>query len=91
MTKKELITNVAERTGCSKKDVEAMIGAFTATITDALVAGEKVQLVGFGSFETVERATRQGVNPQTGESITIPARKAPKFKAGKTLKEIVNG
>lgn len=91
MNKKELITNVAEKTGCPKKDVEAMITAFTDAVTEALVAGEKVQLVGFGTFGVSERAARQGVNPQTGESITIPARKAPKFKAGKTLKEIVNG
>ncbi len=90
MTKKEIITNVAERSGCTKKDVEAMLNAFTGTVMDALVAGEKVQMVGFGTFETVERAAREGRNPQTGESIVIPARKAPKFKAGKTFKEIVN-
>ena len=90
MTKKEIITNVAERSGYTKKDVEAMLNAFTGTVMDALVAGEKVQMVGFGTFETVERAAREGRNPQTGESIVIPARKAPKFKAGKTFKEIVN-
>ncbi len=90
MTKKELITNVATETGCTKKDVEAVVSAMTSVVTDALVAGDKVYLVGLGTFETAERASRVGRNPQTGETMTIAARKAPKFKASKTLKDAVN-
>lgn len=90
MTKAELITSVAEKSGLTKKASAAAIDAFTASVTDALKAGDKVQLVGFGSFDVVERAARTGRNPQTGDSIQIPASKAPKFKAGKALKEAVN-
>lgn len=90
MTKAELITAVAEKSGLTKKASAAAIDAFTASVTDALKAGDKVQLVGFGSFDVVERAARTGRNPQTGDSIQIPASKAPKFKAGKALKEAVN-
>ena len=90
MTKAELITAVAEKSGLTKKASAAAIDAFTASVTDALKAGEKVQLVGFGSFDVVERAARAGRNPQTGAAIQIPASKAPKFKAGKDLKDAVN-
>ena len=90
MTKAELITAVAEKSGLTKKASAAAIDAFTASVTDALKAGEKVQLVGFGSFDVVERAARAGRNPQTGAAIQIPASKAPKFKAGKALKDAVN-
>ena len=90
MTKAELITAVAEKSGLTKKASAAAIDAFTASVTDALKAGEKVQLVGFGSFDVVDRAARAGRNPQTGAAIQIPASKAPKFKAGKALKDAVN-
>ena len=90
MNKAELIDSIASKTGYSKKVSSEIINAFSSTVTDALVKGEKVQLVGFGSFETKTRAARKGLNPQTKEEIRIPACKAPTFKAGKTLKNIVN-
>ena len=90
MTKAELITAVAEKSGLTKKASAAAIDAFTASVTEAAKAGEKVQLVGFGSFDVVDRAARTGRNPQTGESIQIAASKAIKFKAGKALKDAVN-
>lgn len=90
MNKNELITAVAEATGVSKKDTTAVIGATLGKIADAMVAGDKVQLIGFGTFETRERGDRIGKNPRTNETVTIPARKAPAFKAGKALKETVN-
>ncbi len=89
MNKVELIGAVASKSEISKKDVEKVINAFTNVVADALVDGDKVQLVGFGTFEVVERAERQGRNPATGEAITIAASKSPKFKAGKALKEAV--
>ena len=90
MNKSELIAAIAAKTGETKKDAEATLNAFIDVVTDALVKGDKVQLVGFGSFEVRKRAARKGRNPQTKEEIKIPASKAPVFKAGKALKELVN-
>ncbi len=89
MNKAELIMAVAEETGLSKKDAEASINATVKAITDALAAEEKVQIVGFGSFETKHRAARMGRNPRTKEDVMIPATKIPVFKAGKALKDTV--
>lgn len=89
MNKTELISAMAEKAEISKKDAEKALTAFTNVVTDALVDGDKVQLVGFGTFEVVERAARTGRNPQTGETIAIAASKSPKFKAGKALKDTV--
>lgn len=89
MNKVELIGAVASKSEISKKDVEKVINAFTNVVADALVDGDKVQLVGFGTFEVVKRAERQGRNPATGEAMTIAASKSPKFKAGKALKDAV--
>jgi DNA-binding protein HU-beta len=80
---------MAEKAGLSKTDAEKALKAFTDAITEALKAGEKVALVGFGTFSVGERAARTGQNPQTGEKINIPAAKSPKFKAGKALKDSV--
>lgn len=90
MNKGELVNAIAEKTGATKKATEEALNAVLDSIKDALVKGEKVQLVGFGSFETKVRAARKGKNPQTGAEIKIPACKAPSFKAGKALKDIVN-
>ena len=90
MNKTELVAAIAEKTGLTKKDAEGAVKAFTDTVAEQLKAGEKIQLVGFGTFEVAERAARTGKNPQTGEAIKIPASKAPKFKAGKALKDTVN-
>ena len=91
MNKVELIASVSEKTGFTKKDSEAAVNAFTACVEEALVQGEKVQLIGFGTFETRERKARQGRNPRKpGETIEIAASKAPVFKAGKALKDSVN-
>jgi DNA-binding protein HU-beta len=90
MNKAELIAAVAAKTGDTKKSVEVALNAILSSITDSLKKGEKVQLVGFGSFEVRKRAARKGRNPQTGEEIKIPAAKAPVFKAGKALKDKVN-
>jgi len=89
MNKAELISAVAEQAGLSKKDTEAVIAATLDTITAALKDGEKVQLVGFGSFEVKSRAARKGRNPKTKAEIDIPASKVPVFKAGKALKDTV--
>ena len=89
MNKAELISAVAMKADVSKKDAEAVLTAALDTITEALAEGEKVQLVGFGSFEVKKRAARTGLNPKTMESIAIPASKAPAFKAGKALKDAV--
>lgn len=89
MNKAELINAVAEKAALSKKDSEAAVNAALEAITAALADGEKVQLVGFGSFEVKKRAERTGLNPKTLESIAIPATKAPVFKAGKALKDAV--
>ena len=90
MNKAELIAAVAAKTGDTKKGVEASVNAFVDVVTEALVKGDKVQLVGFGSFETRNRAARKGRNPQTKQEIKIPASKAPVFKAGKAFKDLVN-
>ncbi len=90
MTKADLINAVAEKTGFSKKDSEKAINAVTGAITDALVSGDKVQIVGFGTFEVRERAAKEAKNPRTKEVIKVPAKKAPAFKAGKSLKEAVD-
>ena len=90
MNKTELIAAVAEKAEISKKDAEKAIKAFTDVVTDELVKGEKVQLVGFGTFEVSERAEREGRNPKTREPMTIAASKSPRFKAGKALKDMVN-
>jgi DNA-binding protein HU-beta len=90
MNKAELIAAVAEKTGLSKKDTEAVVSASLEVITESLAQGEKVQLVGFGSFETKARAARIGRNPRTKEEIKIPASKLPVFKAGKALKDTVS-
>ena len=89
MNKTELIAAVAEKAEISKKDAEKAIKAFTEAVSEELVKGGKIQLVGFGTFEVVERAAREGRNPLTGESLHIEASKAPKFKAGKALKDAV--
>lgn len=91
MTKVEFVDKVAQETEWTKKDSEAAINAVIKVITDSLVAGEKLALVGFGTFEVIEKAERQGRNPSTGLPITIAACKAPKFKPAKALKELVNG
>jgi DNA-binding protein HU-beta len=90
MNKAELIAAIAAKTGDTKKGAEASVNAFVDVITEALREGDKVQLVGFGSFEVRKRAARKGRNPQTKEEIKIPASKAPVFKAGKALKDLVN-
>ena len=90
MNKSELVDTIVEKTGETKKATEATLNAFLETVVSALQKGEKVQLVGFGTFEVRERAKRKGRNPQTGEEIVIPASKAPVFKAGKNLKDNVN-
>ena len=90
MNKGDLVAKIAEKANLTKKDAEIALNAVIASIEDALVDGDKVSLVGFGTFEVAERAARTGKNPQTGEAIKIPASKAPKFKAGKALKDVVN-
>lgn len=90
MNKTELIAAIAEQAGISKKDAEKALKAFTDVVADELKKGEKVQLVGFGTFEVAERKAREGRNPQTNEPMQIAASKAPRFKAGKALKDVVN-
>ena len=90
MNKTEFIAAVAEKAEMSKKDAEKALKAFVDVVAEQLKAGDKVQLVGFGTFEVSERAAREGRNPQTGETMTIAACKAPKFKAGKALKDAIN-
>ena len=89
MNKTELIASIADKAALSKKDAEKALNAFVASIEDALKAGDKVQLVGFGSFEVRERAERKGRNPLTKKEITIAASKAPVFKAGKAFKDAI--
>ncbi|MDN5293005.1 MAG: DNA-binding protein HU-beta [Eubacteriales bacterium] len=89
MNKAELVSSVAEKASLTKKDAEKAVNAVFATIEEALAKGEKVQLVGFGTFEVRKRAARKGRNPQTGAEIKIPAAKVPAFKAGKALKDAV--
>ena len=90
MNKTELVEAIAKKADLSKKDAEAALKAFTETVGAQLKKGDKIQLVGFGTFEVAKRAARTGKNPQTGAAIKIPASKAPKFKAGKALKDLVN-
>lgn len=90
MNKTELVAAIAENTQLTKKDSEMALKAFIDVVSEQLKKGEKIQLVGFGTFEVSDRAARTGKNPQTGKTINIPASKAPKFKAGKALKEIIN-
>jgi DNA-binding protein HU-beta len=89
MNKADLVNNIAKKSGLSKKDVEVVLNNFLGEVTEALSAGEKVQLVGFGTFETRNRSSRVGRNPQTGKEIQIPASKVPAFKAGNKLREAV--
>ena len=90
MNKTELVAAMAEKTELSKKDAEKALKAFTDVVAEELKKGEKVQLVGFGTFEVAEREAREGRNPRTGETMTIAASKSPKFKAGKALKDSIN-
>lgn len=89
MKKTELVAAVAEKAALSKKDADAAVSAVVDAVVEALKKGDKVSLVGFGTFEVRERAARTGLNPQTKQQITIPATKAPVFKAGKAFKEAV--
>lgn len=91
MNKSTLVSNVAKTTGLTKKDAAAAVDSIFATVTKALADGEKVQLIGFGTFEVRDRAARKGRNPQTGAEIEIPATVVPAFKAGKMLKQAVKG
>ena len=89
MNRLELVNTISRKMGATKKDADKAVTAFIDTVTEALVEGSKVQLIGFGTFEVRERAARKGRNPQTGEEIEIPASKIPAFKAGKSLKDSV--
>lgn len=90
MNKTELVAAIAEKTELTKKDAEKALVAFTEVVAEELKAGNKIQLVGFGTFEVAKRAAREGRNPQTGETMKIAASNAPKFKAGKALKDAIN-
>ena len=90
MNKTELVAEIAKKANISKKDAESALKAFTDTVGAQLKKGDKIQLVGFGTFEVAKRAAREGRNPQTGATMEIAASKAPKFKAGKALKDLVN-
>lgn len=90
MNKTELVAAIAEKSMLSKKDSEKALKAFIDVVTEELKKGEKVTLVGFGTFEVSERKERQGINPKTKEAITIAASKSPKFKAGASLKDVIN-
>jgi len=90
MNRTELVAAMAEKTQLSKKDADLALKAVIDVVSEEMQKGEKVQLVGFGTFEVSERAAREGRNPQTGETMTIAASKSPKFKAGKALKDLVN-
>lgn len=90
MNKSELISAIAEKADMSKKDTDKILKAFEEVVTEQLAGGNKVQLVGFGTFDVTERKAREGRNPKTREVMTIPAAKAPRFKAGKALKDAVN-
>lgn len=87
MNKTELVGQVATKTGMTKKDIEKVVNAFFDTVQGTLQSGDKVQLIGFGTFEPRDRQARKGRNPQTGEEIDIPATRVPAFKAGKALKD----
>ena len=90
MNKMDLINSIAANSGLNKKNSESALNAFVSSIEDTLMAGDKLVLIGFGTFEVKERAERKGRNPQTKEEITIPATNAPVFKAGKNLRDLVN-
>ena len=90
MNRTELVAAMAEKTQLSKKDADLALKAFIDVVSEEMQKGEKVQLVGFGTFEVSERAAREGRNPQAGETMTIAASKSPKFKTGKALKDLVN-
>lgn len=90
MNKSELINAIAEKSGLTKKDSEKALNAFVEAVEESLIKGDKVQLIGFGTFEVRERSARKGRNPQTGEEIMIPATKVPAFKPGKAFKDSVN-
>ncbi|MBR2305120.1 MAG: HU family DNA-binding protein [Ruminococcus sp.] len=90
MKKSELIAAIAAKGGYSKKDAEKALDAVTATITESLANGDKISIVGFGSFEVRERAAKESINPATKQPIHVPAKKVPAFKAGKALKEAVD-
>jgi len=89
MNKTDLVNNIAEKSGLTKKDVETVLNGFLGEVTEALAKGDKVQLIGFGTFETRKRSGRVGRNPQTGEDINIPETTVPAFKAGNKLKEAI--
>ncbi|CAM3959707.1 HU family DNA-binding protein [Cohnella lubricantis] len=89
MNKTDLINSIADKSGLTKKDVESVLNGFLGEVSDALAKGDKVQLIGFGTFETRSRSGRVGRNPQTGKTINIAASKVPAFKAGNKLKEAV--
>lgn len=89
MNKNDLITNIATKSGLTKRDVESVLNGFMDEVTEALAKGDKVQLIGFGNFETSKRAGRTGRNPQTGEPMTIAESIVPKFSAGKKLREAI--
>jgi DNA-binding protein HU-beta len=90
MNKQELITSIAKESGLTKKDSAAAVDAFTSVVTASLASGEPVRLLGFGTFDVKDRPARVGKNPKTGETINIPASKAPAFKAGKEFKDKLN-
>lgn len=90
MNKSDLVNSIANKSGLNKKNSEAALDAFLSSVEDAMKNGDKIQLVGFGTFEVKERAARKGRNPQTKQEITIPASKAPVFKPGKGLKDNIN-
>ena len=90
MNKNELVASIAEKTGLKETEAEKALKAFTDTVAEQLKKGDKIQLVGFGTFEVAERPAREGRNPRTGATMKIKASKAPKFKAGKALKDSVN-
>ncbi len=90
MNKTELVAAIAEKAQITKRDADAALKAFTDVVSDELKKGEKIQLVGFGTFEVSERPAREGRNPRTGETMTIAASKQPKFKPGKALKDAIN-
>ena len=90
MNKKDLVAKLAEDAGTTKKDAEAVLNSFMDTVGEVLAKGDKISLVGFGTFETSERSARKGRNPQSGKEIDIPAKTLPKFKAGKSLKDKID-
>ncbi|HUC92955.1 MAG TPA: HU family DNA-binding protein [Paenibacillus sp.] len=89
MNKTDLVNNISAKSGLTKRDVEAVLNGFLGEVTEALQSGDKVQLIGFGTFETRSRSGRVGRNPQTGKTIEIPASKIPAFKAGNKLKDAI--